>query len=147
MSAPELYEVLLVDDGDRWHTGVLVSDDKDELLRRGARVLVWRSRAGLEHYAQERGVVLSDELPDEIDLDLGGWLSAGAPEPALQDISELWHLIVDDPAVGKPLRGELVEEAYDDLVEEAPDWFARHGALARSRLRDAVTKLRSAVTT
>ena len=41
------------------------------------------------------------------------------------------------------LRGEVVEEAYDDLVEEAPDWFATHGAVARKALADAVRRLRS----
>jgi hypothetical protein len=145
MARDELYEVLLVDGGTRWHTGVVVGAELDLLLRDGSRVLAWGSRAGLEHHAQQIRLPLSDELPDEIDLDLGGWLSRGFPVPSQQEVSELWHLLVDDPVVGKPLRGELVEEAYDDLVEEAPDWFVVHGGLARARLVDAVRKLRAAL--
>jgi hypothetical protein len=145
MARDELYEVLLVDGATRWHTGVVVGAEQDLLLREGDRVLAWGSRAGLEHHAQQAGVPLSDELPDEIDLDLGGWLPRGFPVPSTQEVSELWHLLIDDAILGKPLRGELVEEAYDDLVEEAPDWFATHGGLARSRLVDAVRKLRAAL--
>ena len=63
----------------------------------------------------------------------------------MQEVSELWHLLLDDPDIGKPLRGEMVEEAYDDLVEETPEWFRQHGGLARSRLGDAVKKLRAAL--
>ncbi len=140
--ADELFEVLLVDGGQRWHAGVVVGQEEDLLLQRGGEVLVWGSRAGLEHAAQQAGLALSDELPDEVDLDLGGWLPRGAPEPSLQEVSELWHLLVDDPVSGRPLRGEQVEEAYDDLVEEVPDWFATHGALARRALGDAVRGLR-----
>lgn len=141
----ELYEVLLVDDGTRWHTGVVVGAETDLLVRAGRSVPVWGSRAGLEHHAQQQGLELSSELPDEIDLDLGGWLAHGQPQPSIEDVSELWHLLLDDPVLGRPLRGELVEEAYDDLVEEDPDWFERHGGLARSRLSTAVTSLRSAL--
>lgn len=143
--ADELYEVLLLDGGRRWHTGVVVGDEQDLLVRRGAAVLVWGSRAGLEHHAEQAGLPLSDELPDEIDLDLGGWLTRGAPQPTTQEVSELWHLLLDDPAAGKPLRGEAVEEAYDDLVEDAPDWFGEHGPLARRALADAVRRLRGAL--
>ena len=139
----EVFEVLLVDGGQRWHTGVLVGEEEDLLLRRGSRVRVFGSRAALEHAVQELpGAELSDELPDEVDLDLGGWLPRGAPEPTTQEVSELWHLLVDDPVAGRPLRGEVVEEAYDDLVEEAPDWFSTHGPAARKALADAVARLR-----
>ena len=140
--ADELYEVLLVDGDRRWHAGFVVGEETDLLLARGGRVLVFGSRAGLEHAAQQARLELSDELPDEVDLDLGGWLPRGAPEPSLQEVSELWHLLLDDPVAGRPLRGEAVEEAYDDLVEEEPDWHATHGALARRALSDAVRRLR-----
>ena len=143
--ADELYEVLLVDRGTRWHAGVVVGAEQDLLLRKGGKVAVWGSRAGLEHHAQEHRLDLSDELPDEVDLDLGGWLPLGDPLPPLHEVSQLWHLLLDDPVLGKPLRGEMVEEAYDDLVEEDPDWFRTHGGLARSRLLDAVKKLRAAI--
>ena len=140
--ADELFEVLLLDGEHRWHAGVVVGDETDLLLARGGKVLVFGSRAGLEHAAQQAGLELSDELPDEIDLDLGGWLPRGSPEPPLQDVSELWHLLLDDPVAGRPLAGEEVGEAYDDLVEEEPDWHAVHGALARRALADAVGRLR-----
>ena len=142
MAEPELFEVLLVDGGQRWHAGVVVGEEDDLLLSAGGRVLVFGTRAGLEHAAEQAGHELSDELPDEIDLDLGGWLPRGAPEPPLQDVTELWHLLLDDPAAGPPLAGEEVGEAYDDLVEELPDWYAVHGELARRALSDAVRRLR-----
>ena len=140
--ADELYEVLLVDGGTRWHAGFLVGEQEDLLLAKGGRVLVWPARAGLEHHAQQAGLVLLDDLPDEVDLDLGGWLPTGSPQPSAQEVSELWHLLLDDPVAGRPLRGEQVEEAYDDLVEDAPDWFEVHGPLARRALGDAVRRLR-----
>ena len=148
----ELFEVLLVDGPHRWHAGVVVGEETDLLLARGGRVLVFGTRAGLEHAAEEAGLELSDELPDEIDLDLGGWLPRGSPEPALQDVSELWHLLLDDPAAGRPLAGEEVGEAYDDLVEaddssDSHGWFATHGPLARRALADAVRRLRSRLRT
>lgn len=142
LSEVTLFEVLLVDGGQRWHVGVVVGEDDDLLLSRGGKVLVHTSRAGLEHAAQQAGLELSDELPDEIDLDLGGWLPRGAPEPTLQDVSELWHLLLDDPVAGRPLAGEEVGEAYDDLVEAEPDWYATHGDLARRALTNAVRLLR-----
>ena len=140
--ADELFEVLLVDGASRWHAGVVVGEETDLLLSRGGKVLVFSSRAGLEHAAQQAGLELSDELPDEVDLDLGGWLPRGRPEPALQEVSELWHLLVDDPSAGRPLAREEVEEAYDDLVEEEPGWFEAHGDVARRALADAVRRLR-----
>jgi hypothetical protein len=143
----ELFEVLLVDGGQRWHAGVVVGEETDLLLARKGKVLVFGSRAGLEHAAQQAGLELSDELPDEIDLDLGGWLPRGTPEPTLQEVSELWHLLVDDPAAGRPLAGEDAGEAYDDLVEEAEGWFDEHGALARRALADAVRRLRARLDT
>ena len=141
----DLYEVLLVDAGRRWHAGWLVDDDTetDVLLRADGRVPVFSSRAGLEHHAQEHRLELLDDLPDEIDLDLDGWLSQGRPLPSTAEVSELWHLLYDDPVAGRALSGEVVGEAYDDLVEEAPDWFAVHGRVARSALADAVARLRS----
>ena len=142
MADEELYEVLLVDGDRRWHVGFLVGEETDLLLRQRGKVAAFRSRAALEHAAQQARLELSDELPDEIDLDLGGWLPKGTPEPTVQEVSELWHLLIDDPDAGRPLRGEEVEEAYDDLVEEAPDWFREHGPRARRALADAVRRLR-----
>lgn len=141
----DLYELLLVDGGTRWHAGWLVDDETetDVLLRAGGGVPLFSSRAGLEHHAQERRLVLQDDLPDEIDLDLGGWLTTGSPQPELQEVSELWHVLVDDPDAGKPLSGEVVGEVYDDLVEEVPGWFDEHGPAARTALADAVRRLRA----
>jgi hypothetical protein len=140
----DLYEVLLVDGGQRWHAGFLVDDDTetDVLLRVRGRVPLFSGRAGLEHAAQEAGLELLDDLPDEIDLDLGGWLSTGTPVPPASEVSELWHLLHDDPVAGRPLSGEVIGEAYDDLVEQTPDWFATHGPAARRALTDAVQRLR-----
>ncbi len=140
----ELYEVLLVDRGARWHVGFLVDDESetDLLLAERGRVLLFGSRAALEHHAQERGLEVEDDLPDEVDLDLGGWL-AGGREPSLAEVSQLWHLLVDAPGVSEPLRSEIVEEAYDDLVEESPDWFAVHGGRARAALAESVRRLRA----
>ena len=140
----DLYEVLLVDGGTRWHAGFLVDDatETDVLLRDGGRVPLFGSRAALEHHAQEHRLVLQDDLPDEIDLDLGGWLTSGAPQPTTAEVSELWHLLYDDPVAGRALSGEVLGEAYDDLVEEAPDWFSTHGPTARKALGDAVQRLR-----
>jgi hypothetical protein len=146
---PDLYEVLLVDGGRRWHAGFLVDDESetDVLLRDRGQVRLFSSRAGLEHLAQEHRLPLLDDLPDEIDLDLGGWLSQGTPLPPTAEVSELWHLLHDDPVAGKALSGELLGEAYDDLVEEAPDWFPSHGDRARAGLREAVTRLRTVLVT
>ena len=60
--AEELYEVLLVDGGTRWHAGFLVGEEEDLLLAKGGRVLVWPTRAGLEHHAERAGLVLLDDL-------------------------------------------------------------------------------------
>ena len=144
---PELYEVLLIDGAARWHAGWLVDDETEtDLLLTDAqrRVLLFGSRAALEHHAQEHHLELHDDLPDEIDLDLGGWLSAGSPPPDLAEITELWHLLYDDPVAGRALASEEIGEAYDDLVEEVDGWFAAHGSLARAALKDAVQRLRKA---
>ena len=140
----DLYEVLLVDGGKRWHAGFLVDDETetDVLLRAGSSVPVFTSRAGLEHHVQGTRHELQDDLPDEVDLDLGGWLAAGSPEPSLGEVSELWHVLVDDPVAGLALAGEQIGEVYDDLVEEEPAWFATHGPAARRALSDAVRRLR-----
>lgn len=146
---PELYEVLLVDGDARWHAGWVVDDETetDLLLRNGAgKVLLFGSQAALEHHAQEHGLALESGPPDEIDLELGGWLATGTPEPDPAEISELWHLLYDDPVAGKALAGEELGEAYDDLVEEVDDWFGEHGAIARTALREAVRLLRGACT-
>ena len=141
----DLYEVLLVDGGTRWHAGWVVDDETetDVLLRAGSVVPVFSSRAGLEHHVQGTRLELQDDLPDEVDLDLGGWLPTGAPQPPLAEVSELWHVLVDDPVAGRALTGEVLGEAYDDLVEEEPDWHAVHGAVARRALADAVGRLRT----
>jgi hypothetical protein len=65
------------------------------------------------------------------------------PLPSTAEVSELWHLLYDDPVAGKALTGEVLGEAYDDLVEDEPDWFAAHGPAARKALADAVRRLRS----
>ena len=86
----DLYEVLLVDGAQRWHAGFVVgegSDGADLLLQNGRSVLVFGSRAGLEHTAQQRGLDLLDDVPDEIDLDLGGWLPRGSQPPRSRSIS------------------------------------------------------------
>lgn len=142
----ELYEVVLVDRGTRWHAAVLADDvsETDLLLRDGGKVLLFGSRAALEHHAQEHHLRLHEDPPDEIDLDLDGWLSAGEPEPATAEVSELWHLLYDDPVAGRLLGSEELGEAYDDLVEEEPDWFAVHGRQARTALARAVEELRRA---
>jgi len=140
----DVYEVLLVDGARRWHAGWVVDDDSetDVLLRDHGTVPLFGSRAALEHHTQQRGQELQDGLPDEIDLDLGGWLSTGMPLPSTAEVSELWHLLYDDPVAGRALGGEQLGEAYDDLVEDEPDWFATHGPAARVALADAVTRLR-----
>ena len=144
----DLYEVLLVDGGRRWHAGWEVDDssETDMLLRDHGKVPLFGSRAGLEHLVQQHGRRLQDDLPDEIDLDLGGWLSRGMPLPSTAEVSELWHLLYDDPVAGHALAGEELGEAYDDLVEDAPDWFATHGPQARAALSDAVQRLRGVFT-
>lgn len=139
----ELYEVILVDGTSRWHVGWVADDEAetDLLLRDKGQVLLFGSRAALEHHAQEIDLEVSDELPDEIDLDLGGWLTGG-PAPTTQDVSELWHLLYDEPVAGQPLAGEQLGEAYDDLVEDTADWFNVHGESARAALTKAVGLLR-----
>jgi hypothetical protein len=140
----ELYEVVLVDKGTRWHAGLVADEisETDVLLADRGRVLLFGSRAALEHHAQEHRLKLNDDPPDEVDLDLGGWLSAGTPEPATAEVSELWHLLYDDPLAGRALGTEELGEAYDDLVEEVDDWFALHGDDARTALAEAVRLLR-----
>lgn len=142
----ELYEVVLVDGGTHWHAGWVADDDSetDLLLADHGKVLLFGSRAALEHHAQEHRLDLHDDLPDEVDLDLGGWLPQGAPEPSTAEVAELWHLLYDDPVAGKALSSEALGEAYDDLVEEVDDWFAVHGKEARKALTSAVSRLRSA---
>lgn len=135
-----MYEVVLVDGDARWHAGWVIEEDADLLLHVGGGVPVWTTRAGLEHHAQEHGFDLVDDLPDEIDLDLGGWLSSGSPQPSTAEVSELWHLLLDDPVAGREL-GRL-EEAYDDLTDDEPDWFERHGEVSRRALNVAVHTLR-----
>ena len=136
----EMYEVLLIDGDTRWHAGWVIEKEADLLLHIGSAVPVWSSRAGLEHHAQEHGLVLVDDLPDEIDLDLGGWLSTGSPQPSTAEVSELWHLLIEDPS-GRELA--KLEDAYDDLTDDEPDWFEQHGEASRRVLTAAVQKLRS----
>ena len=143
----DLFEVLLVDDGQRWHAGFVVDDEAetDLLLRDGREVPLFASRPALEHFAQERGLDLLEDLPDEIDLGLGGWLTTGAPQPTEDDVLQLWQLLIDDPDAQPALSGEVVGEIYDDLVTGVPDWFGAHGEAARRALADAVQRLRSAL--
>lgn len=140
----ELFEVVLVDGGKRWHVGLVADEfhETDLLLADHGKVLLFGSRAALEHHAQEHRLQLQDDPPDEVDLDLGGWLSDGGPQPATAEVSELWHLLYDDPVAGRALAGEELGEAYDDLVEEVGDWFVQHGEVARTALKDAVKRLR-----
>ncbi|MDX6214640.1 MAG: hypothetical protein QOG99_224 [Frankiales bacterium] len=140
----DLFEVLLVDGDRTWHAGWIVDDESetDLLLRHHGDLLLFGSRAGLEHHVQQRGLQLLDDLPDEIDLRLGGWLTGDdAAQPDLAEVSELWHLLFDDPVAGHALAGEELGEAYDDLVEEVAGWFTSHGAQVRAALRDAVALL------
>jgi len=125
----ELYEVLLLDRGACWHVGWTVDDESETDLL-------------LTHHAQEHHLDLDDDLPDKVDLDLGGWLSSGTAEPTTAEVSELWHLLYDHPVAGRALAGEELGEAYDDLVEEVPGWFDQHGTAARRALADAVGRLR-----
>jgi hypothetical protein len=138
-----MYEVLLIDKGTRWHAGWVIEKDADLLLALDGRIPVWTTRAGLEHHAQEHGFDLLDELPDEIDLDLGGWLSHDAPRPTTAEVSELWHLLIDDPVAGRELSSAAVEDAYDDLTDDEPDWFDQHGEQSRRTLAEAVRLLRT----
>ena len=138
----ELYELILIDGPTRWVAGWLVDEETDGLLTADDAVPVFPGRPGLEHYAQERGLTLLDDRPEEVDLDLGGWLEHGTPEPDPMEVSELWHLLLDHPQAGKPLEGEEIEESYDDLVEDEPDWFAVHGEAARKALAASVRHLR-----
>ena len=142
----ELYEVLLLDGDRRWHAGWLVDDESetDVLLAEGGAVLLFAGRPALEHHAQQRGLELHDDVPDEVDLDLGGWLTVGGPQPSAAEVLELWQLLVDDPVAGRALADEQVEEAYDDLAEDVPGWFEAHGGAARGALADAVGRLRRA---
>ena len=139
----DLYEVLLLDGGTRWHAGFLVDDatETDVLLRDGGRVPLFGSRAALEHLAQERGLEVEDDLPDEIDLDLGGWLTRGTPQPTTAEVLQLWQLLLDDP-VAAPRGGAAVEDAYDDLTDDEHDWWPTHGETARRALAEAVRRLR-----
>ena len=139
----EMYEVLLVDGETRWHAGWVVEEDADLLLHVGRRVPVWSSRAGLEHHAQEHGFELLDDHPDEIDLDLGGWLTGNGGRPSTAEVSELWHLLIDDPVAGRDLSAVALEDAYDDLTDDEPDWFEQHGEQSRRALAEAVSRLRS----
>ena len=140
----ELYEVVLLDAGTRWHAGLLADEitETDVLLTDKGQVLLFGSRAALAHHAQEHRLKLHDDPPDEVDLDLGGWLTEGSPEPPLGEVTELWHLLYDDPVAGKALGGEELGEAYDDLVEDVGDWFALHGRESRAALSEAVGRLR-----
>ena len=140
----EMYEVLLVDGTTRWHAGWVLEEDADLLLAVGGRIPVWTTRAGLEHHAQENGFELLDDLPDEVDLDLGGWVSTGSPQPTTAEVSELWHLLIDDP-VGRELA--TLEDAYDDLTDDEPDWFEQHGEVSRRALAEAVALLRGRLRT
>lgn len=143
---PELYEILLIDGGTRWHAGWVVDDESetDVLLADEGSVLLFGSRPALEHHAQNRGLDLNDDQPDEIDLDLSGWLSGGSSAPSTAEVSELWHLLYDDPVASRALGGEDLGEAYDDLVEETPGWFEQHGEAAQRALADAVGRLKRA---
>lgn len=138
----EMYEVLIIDGDARWHAGWVIEEDADLLLSKGGRIPVWSSRAGLEHYAQEHGFDLLDDLPDEVDLDLGGWVGTGRPQPTTAEVSELWHLVIDDPVAGRPLAAPSLEDAYDDLTDDEPDWFEQHGEPSRRALAESVALLR-----
>ncbi|MDP9101004.1 MAG: hypothetical protein M3N21_02510 [Actinomycetota bacterium] len=145
-AVPDLYEVVLVDGADRWSAGWVVDEDSDKLLTVGGKVVVFSGRAALEHYGQQHGFTVLDDLPDELDLDLGGWLSQGNAPPPEAEVSELWHLLLDHPTAGRPLQGDEIEEAYDDLVEEVPDFYTQHGQAAREALARAVALLRASLT-
>ena len=142
----DLYEVVLVDGATRWSAGWLVDEENDQLLTANGKVPVFTGRPALEHYAQQHGLTVLDDPPDELDLDLGGWLAGGDPPPPEAELSELWHLLLDHPTAGRPLSGDDIEEAYDDLVEEVPGFYDTHGETVRSALARAVTALRASLT-
>ena len=136
----DLYEVLLVDGGHplaRRLARRRRQRDRRAAARPGHACRCSAAGPASSTTRRSTGLELLDDLPDEIDLDLGGWLSQGMPLPPTAEVSELWHLLYDDPVAGRALSGELLGEAYDDLVEEAPDWFADpragrpHGARRR----------------
>jgi hypothetical protein len=77
-----------------------------------------------------------------VDLDVGGWVSTGQPQPTTAEVSELWHLLIDDPVAGKPLAASSLEDAYDDLTDDEPDWFEQHGDASRRALAEGVGLLR-----
>lgn len=141
----ELYEVLLVDGGVRWHAGWLSTDAQDRLLRDGDRLPVWSARAGLEQHAAAHRLDLVDDTPDEVDLDLGGWLPAGEPLPTTAEVGELWRLLVDEPEAGRPLRAPELAAACRDLDADVADWHTRHAVPVRRALAEAVRLLRDAL--
>ncbi|MBW3654047.1 MAG: iron chelate uptake ABC transporter family permease subunit [Actinobacteria bacterium] len=100
----------------------------------------------VQRFAQEHGLELEDDLPDEIDLDLGGWLTGEGPQPTTAEVLQLWQLLLDDPdAAPRPVKGvggAAVEDAYDDLTDDEHDWWPTHGDTARAVLADAVRRLR-----
>src|SRR4051794_26826432 len=131
-----MYEVLIVDGEHRWHAGWVIEPDADLLLAVGGRIPAWTTTAGPAHHAQGHGFAPLDALPAGVDLDLGGWVSTGSPQPSTAEVSELWHLLIDDPVAGRHLSSGSLEEAYDDLTDDEPDWFERHGAVSRKALAD-----------
>ena len=141
----EMFEVVLVDGDHRWHAPWISTEDTDQLLHVGGGVPVFSTRAGLEHLAQERGVTLLDDLPDEVDLDLGGWLTGTGAQPSTAEVSELWHLLIDDPVASGRLGSPELEDAYDDLTDDEPDWFETHGERSRTALAESVRALRGAL--
>ena len=64
----------------------------------------------------------------------------GHPLPPLAEVSELWHLLIEDPVGGALAQ---LEDAYDDLTDDEPDWFEQHGEQSRRVLSAAVAKLRT----
>ena len=142
----DLYEVLLVDGGTRWHAGWLVDDDSetDVLLRDHGKVPVFSSRAGLEHHAQQHGLEVQEDLPDEVDLE----------DDVLESYEE--HHVADvlvmeldamDPSHERfeAKATVLIENVTHHIEEEEQDWFPKvRAGLSRTELRDIGEELAAA---
>jgi hypothetical protein len=122
----DLYEVLLVDGGERWHAGFVVDDETetDVLLRRGDGC---RCSAAAPRSSTTRSSAAGccrTTCPTRSTSTSGGLAARGLPAAcAGRRARSSWHLLIDDPDAAPALSGELLDEAYDDLVTDVPGWF------------------------